>query len=301
MVYLYYCPQMADLAGEITRQNPGVLCREIQWADFKDGFPNLKLKAVDDIQNQDVAFLASFDSPGEIFRQLSVIYEIPRALVRSFKVLLPFYPTGTMERVTEPGEIATAATLARMLSATPHTMSGPTQLVIFDIHAPQERFYFSDSIIPRLESAVPLLINRLETVDDVAIAFPDDGAVKRFGKLLSEYDSIVCHKVREGNQRVVTVKEGDPAGKHVVIVDDLVMTGGTLLECRKALADKGAEQVSAYVSHGVFPRESWKKFPDAGFSRFWLTDSCPATVQVIRNIPPFEILSLGESLGHLIG
>lgn len=43
---------------------------------------------------------------------------------------------------------------------------------------------------------------------------------------------IVCAKVREGNQRIVRIKEGDPQGRHVVIVDDLVQSGGTLIECQ---------------------------------------------------------------------
>lgn len=43
---------------------------------------------------------------------------------------------------------------------------------------------------------------------------------------------IVCAKVREGDQRIVRIKEGDPRGRHVVIVDDLVQSGGTLIECQ---------------------------------------------------------------------
>ena len=60
---------------------------------------------------------------------------------------------------------------------------------------------------------------------------------------------------------------------------------------------QGAEAVSAYVTHGVFPRESWHRFikcngtPDA-FKYFWITDSCPRTVAAVRGQQPFEVLSL---------
>ena len=93
-------------------------------------------------------------------------------------------------------------------------------------------------------------------------------------------------------------------GKHVVIVDDLVQSGGTLIECHKVLADMGATKVSAYVTHGVFPNRSFEKFQKAseeggassGFTHFFLTDSCPQTVAAIGNRPPFEILSLSGSI-----
>jgi len=60
--------------------------------------------------------------------------------------------------------------------------------------------------------------------------------------------------------REVTIVDGDPDGRHVVIVDDLIMTGGTVLECVNVMKKNGAVKVSAYVTHAVFPQESWRKF-----------------------------------------
>ncbi|KAK2075996.1 hypothetical protein QBZ16_001332 [Prototheca wickerhamii] len=87
-------------------------------------------------------------------------------------------------------------------------------------------------------------------------------------------------------------------GRHVVIVDDLVQSGGTLLECQRLLFDHGAEAVSAYATHGVFPREAWKLFePADGLAGFkyeyvWITDSCPETAEAVRDQAPFELLTL---------
>lgn len=55
-------------------------------------------------------------------------------------------------------------------------------------------------------------------------------------------------------------QEGDCKGKDVIIVDDLVQTGGTLYECGQALRGYGARSISAYVTHAVFPGEAWKRF-----------------------------------------
>jgi phosphoribosylpyrophosphate synthetase len=173
-------------------------------------------------------------------------------------------------------------------------------VVIYDIHALQERFYFENSVIPRLESAIPLLKKRIQELPDLTIVFPDQGAWKRFGGFFEHYPVVVCHKVRNGSRREVQIKEGDPRGQHALIIDDLVMTGGTLRECQKALVKAGAEAVSAYVTHGVFPAESWRKFTHAGFTHFWVTDSCPRTAARLEDLPPFEILSLAEALVALV-
>ncbi|XP_010251113.1 PREDICTED: ribose-phosphate pyrophosphokinase 4 isoform X1 [Nelumbo nucifera] len=305
-VCLFYCAETKALAERVAAESDAIELRSITWRTFEDGFPNLFITNAHGIRGQHVAFLASFSSPGVIFEQLSVIYALPKLFVSSFTLVLPFFPTGTSERMEEEGDVATAFTLARILSNIPISRGGPTSLVIFDIHALQERFYFGDNILPYFESGVPLLKNRLQQLpdsDNISIAFPDDGAWKRFHRQLQHFPTIVCNKVREDDQRIVRLKEGDPRGRHVVIVDDLVQSGGTLIECQKMLAAHGASKISAYVTHGIFPNRSWERFqhdsggsPDNGLAYFWITDSCPLTVKEVKNRRPFEVLSLAGSI-----
>ena len=141
---------------------------------------------------------------------------------------------------------------------------------------------------------------------------------------------------------------GQPKGRHVVIVDDLVQTGGTLIECARvsgsienytiqfstisinllntvyyyndsslkylkyiihklyknrfqALYAAGATRISAYVTHAVFPRDSWKKFTEPGvdFSNFWITDSLPHA-PMLAQYPPFSLLSLADSISDVL-
>ncbi|ESR51511.1 Ribose-phosphate pyrophosphokinase 3 [Citrus sinensis] len=309
-VCLFYCPETHSLAERVAAQSDAIELRSINWRKFKDGFPNLFIPNAHGIRGQHVAFLASFSSPGKIFEQLSVIYALPKLFVSSFTLVLPFFPTGTSERMEDEGDVATAFTLARILSNIPTSRGGPTSLVTFDIHALQERFYFGDTILPCFESAIPLLLNRLQQLpdsDNISIAFPDDGAWKRFHKQLQHFPMIVCNKVRDGNQRIVRIKEGDPRGRHIVIVDDLVQSGGTLIECQKVLAAHGAAKISAYVTHGIFPNASWERFeqdtggkPESGLTYFWISDSCPVTVKEVMSKPPFEVLSLAGSIASAL-
>ncbi|GAX86147.1 hypothetical protein CEUSTIGMA_g13560.t1 [Chlamydomonas eustigma] len=232
---LFYAPETEELAKKVAAQNSNIELGKCRWRKFADGFPDLFVENATAIRNKHVAFLASFHNPSVIFEQMSVIYALPRLFVGSFTLVLPFFPTGTLERclllgtsrnmiaeypyiltcqVETEGDVATAFTLARILTNVPPSRGGPTSLVIFDIHALQ-----------------------------ITIAYPDEGAHKRFHLAFKAegFQEVICTKVRDGAKRIVRVKEGNPAGRHVVIVDDLVQSGGTLIECQSVLAQMGAK------------------------------------------------------------
>ena len=214
---LFFAREMETLAKEVrslSTDHP-IELGEIEWKDFPDSWPNIFIRHSERIRDSHVLFLASLHNPAAIFEQISLLQHLPKYLCRSLKVLLPYFPTGTMERIQIQGEIATAYSLAQMLSSIPLTRTGPSEVVIFDIHALQNQFYFSSDIIVRLESTVPLLLDQL-TVDgqretNYAIAFPDDGAHKRFSHMFDglQYPILICSKIRqEDDKRLTTIKEG---------------------------------------------------------------------------------------------
>jgi len=307
---LFYCPQMEDLAKRIfdASKSSGVNLKlgQINWQKFADGFPDNMIVNAGKIKTSDVIFLASFDTPATIFNQLSVIYALPRYLARSLKVVLPYYPTGTMERIETQGQIATAMTLARMLSAIPLTQTGPAQIIIFDIHALQEQFYFSDQVLVRLETAINL-INARCPKSQFAVAFPDEGARKRFARFFPGYYQIICDKIRDGDDRHITIKEGNPDGRKIILIDDLIQTGGTLRKCAEKLIEKGAKVILAYAPHGVFPGDSWQKFRFSSIKKIFITDSIPRKMleypkqydsDLIKK--QFETLSLAPLISKII-
>eukprot|EP00126_Sphaerothecum_destruens_P015864 Sdes_comp9933_c0_seq1m1481 len=131
------CSSVQDSPPNLMReyQRPVIWNDYFRWEKFSDGFPNLFIDNVQELAGRDVIFIASFHSPELIFEQLSMIYCLPGYLIRSFKLVLPYFPTGTMERVDIEGQIVTAKVLARLLSVIPMCSNGPPQIVIYDIHA----------------------------------------------------------------------------------------------------------------------------------------------------------------------
>lgn len=270
----------------------------IAWEEFSDGSPNNSFEKPDDIKGSDVFFIANFEDTNKIFNRLGPIYALPHYGAKSLTVFIPYFPTATMERVGEPGQIATAKTLMRMLNAIPHCHgSGPARVIIYDIHSLAVQHFHGDGIIVELQSVIPFFLQQLEgphESEKFVFAFPDDGAKKRFHTFFPD-PCVICSK---DENRHVTIKEGSQLidGNHIIIIDDMVRNGDTIINCAAVLKHYGASAVSAYVTHGVFPKNSWYKFCNPNFTHFWVTDSCEAA-RNIKYVPEYvENVTEGELL-----
>lgn len=303
---LLHAPQMAEVATKIHAADPDIALGAIDWNRFPDGFPNIFIHDKGVLKSKHVSFLACFDRPEVIFEQMSVIYDLADFKPRSFRILLPYFPTGTMERVDTEGQVATAATLAQMISAVAPAGPGNVPLYIWDVHALQIRHYFGQHVAPTFKTGTRQLKTALGAAE-VSIVFPDEGAWKRFKTMFSDengkpqYPFVVCRKVRgAGDKRDVTIAEGDPSGKRAVVIDDLIHSGGTILECAAALRTAGAASVEVYATHGVMENDAWEKFMKAGLNGVWITDSCPTTAAKVDGKGPFKVLTLTNSIVNAI-
>lgn len=294
-------PAFSKCAARIASRSQGrVKHATVEWKTFPDKYPNIYVKDADALAGNNVVFLTSLYKPECLFEQVSVLYSLPRFLVNSLTVILPYFPTGTMERIDDEGQIATAKVMSRILSSMPLTRCGPATLVTYDIHALQNRFYFGDNVMPRIHTCLPLMMDEAERLDDVVVAFPDDGSFKRFHKHTRNKPNIVMTKVRQGDKRIVKLKEGvDPTGKHVILVDDVGHTGGTLLESAQILRDKGAHAVSAFVTHGAFPDRAWQRLQDSPLlDTVWMTESIPEKCSEIaqHGATKFKVIPLDAQI-----
>ena len=240
-------------------------------------------------------FLASFHNNDVTLSQFSVMISLLQSFVKSLTVVLPYYPTGTMERVVTEGQVATANTYAQLFSNLP-SCGRPTRVMVYDLHTLQNRFYLHGNSIASLQTTIPVLLEVLKDSHIDCVAFPDDGAAKRFGHMFEGFPTVICGKVRVGDERRITIQDGDPKGRNIVIVDDLVQTGGTLYECGLALKRSGALGVSAFVAHAVFPGDAWKRFLRGGdrhvFDTFWVTNSIPTRIKDLPEGDVYQTLDL---------
>ena len=304
-------PTVETLAENYIAHNSGCRKGMVVWDKFPDTQPNIRFEPITQLEDKRIVFFMSLYDTSNLFAQLSVIKVLPRQFIKSLDIYICYYSVGTMERVDEEGILATGDTMANIISSCMESSKeGKPTIHIYDIHTLQNRFIGFDynKVQVKLHSGIPLLKNFIGS--DSIIVFPDDGAYKRFGKDFNTYKIIVCSKVRDGGKRNITIKDKinfpldetklDLDKIEVVIVDDLVQSGGTLIECKKALNKLSYNKISAYATHSVFPNNGWKKIIDNGFCHFYTTNSVPEITDGLEKLDeqpeftnsPFIILNL---------
>jgi adenine phosphoribosyltransferase len=272
----------------------------VNWNYFPDGWPNITFEPSITMVNKDIVFIMNIAIKEIFLEQLVLLLVLPRQLINSLTIVVPYLGPATHERVDYSGQLATVEPVLKILSSCiPMTKTGPPILRIFDIHALQIRFYINDNTTMKLMSAIPVLLNYLASKEErYIIAYPDDGAYKRFRYFFDDFPQIICSKIRDGDTRNITIGNLPTIDlKNVIIIDDLVQSGETLLSCAKSLKLRGFETISAYVTHAVFPKNAWKKFADSDvINEFIITNTNPGVSDKLAGIKPFVVLDVQTHL-----
>ena len=286
-------PRFEHLVDDLVIRNPEILRKwKLDYKKFPDGTPNFFIHDVKtDIEHQDVTYIGDFSSLDTLVEQYALIRWLIDYYADKIRVIIPYFPVGTMERISKKWEIATASYVADILSHLPPTRNSKPSIHTFDIHALSERFFF-DSF--HVNAELHTTTSLLDIPDGSAVAFPDDGAAKRFKENFPEsVDKIICIKVRgEGEEREITLKEWDPLGKDVILVDDLIQTGGTLREAARMLKVKWAHSVRAFAPHGVFPDDSHIALASE-LDELIVTDTIPTNIERAKSIANMRVISIG--------
>jgi ribose-phosphate pyrophosphokinase len=294
MKTLFSHPNFDDLASEITGQYPEIKKWNMQFTHFADEWPNISFQNVEnEIEEREVYYLADMSKPGLVFENVAIFQALTRYFAQKVHVILPFYPVGTMERVSVEWEVATAKTFARILSSTPRAQDAITTFHTFDIHDVRERFYTSDEISFRLHSMMDELKKRISL--DTIIVFPDEGAKKRFANAFWGYEVVHASKVRLWEKREITIENISLEWKKVCIVDDLIQSGGTLIQTALKLKEMWAAHISAFATHGVFVKDALENLTQH-FDSVITTDTIPKNNQYLEEYGNLEILSIKQTI-----
>jgi ribose-phosphate pyrophosphokinase len=218
------------------------------------------------------------------------LYDLACGLVAGgayrLRIVIPFFGYSTMERSVRTGEIVTAKTRARLLSSVPMASRG-TQVFLLDLHVAAIAHYFEGGIRPIHvygKSLVTAAARRLGGADFV-LACTDAGRAKWVESLANDLQvaAAFVYKRRHDDATEVTGVSAQVSGKRVVIYDDMIRTGGSLINAARAYLDSGASAIDAIATHGLFPGDSLSRLERSGlFGRIVVTDSHPRAV-ALRN------------------
>ena len=222
-------------------------------------------------------------------------------------IVMPFFGYSTMERSVLPGEIVTAKTRARLLSSIPLASRG-TQVFLLDLHVASIAHYFEGGIRPIHVYGKSLVIAAARRLggDSFVLACTDAGRAKWVESLANDLEvpaAFVYKRRLDGEQTEVTGVSAQVGGKRVVIYDDMIRTGGSLINAARAYRDAGATNIDAIATHGLFPGDSLAKLRATGlFGKIVVSDSHPRAVDLASQAPDFlEVDSTAQLLTeHLI-
>ncbi len=246
---------------------------------FPDGERYLRLRSSP--AGQDVALLGGTISDADTLELYDLACGIVEAGARSLSLVIPYFGYATMERAALPREIVTAKTRARLLSSIPAPGSG-ARVLLLDLHTEGIPFYFEGALRPIHLYAKPVVLEAVRRLTSgsaaFAIACTDAGRAKWVESMANDLGvpAAFVFKRRTASGTEVTAVSAQVEGRHVVIYDDLIRTGGSLLNAARAYRAAGAARISAVATHGIFPGEALPRLQQSGlFDKIVVTDSHP--------------------------
>lgn len=254
----------------------------VERKSFPDGERYLRIAS--EVWGRDVVLLGGTPSDLDWLEVYDLGCAISRAGARSLSIVMPYFGYATMERATLPGEVVTAKTRARLVSAIPPCEAG-TRVFLFDLHTDGIEFYFGDAHVTHHVYGAPVVTRAIGAAmqgRDYVLGATDAGRAKWVQSLAHDLgvEPAFVYKRRDSSSGdlAVTGVNADVRGREVMIYDDMIRTGGSLLQAARAYRDAGATAVHAIASHLVLPGESLTKLRAAGvLSRVLGTDSHPAS------------------------
>lgn len=216
---------------------------------------------------------STFAPADNLMELLLTIDAARRASAKQIVVVIPYYGYARQDRKDRPRVSIGAKLVANLL-----TSAGANRIATMDLHADQIQGFF-DIPLDHLHSSavfVPELI-RLN-LENLAIAAPDMGGARRarFYATHTKADMILIDKHRERANQVASMEViGEVAGKNVVIVDDIIDTGGTLCKAADHLMDQGAKSVRAMITHPLLSGKAIEKIEASKLTELIVTDTIP--------------------------
>ena len=254
----------------------------------------------ENIRGEDVFIIQSTSHPANdhLMELLITIDAARRGSAKRITAVIPYYGYARQDRKTGPRTPITAKLVANLI-----TSAGADRVLTMDLHAGQIQGFF-DIPVDNL-FATPIFARhikkKIKSKNIICVA-PDVGGTERaraLGKLLNVGLAIVDKRRPKPGQSQVMNVIGDVKGKICIIVDDIIDSGGTIINAAKALKKRGAKEVYVYITHGVLSGDAVKKIKASVIKNLVVTDTIDNN-QKIKGVKNIEVLSISGLMGEAI-
>ena len=285
-----------ELACEIG-QALGVELGRAMIKQFADG--EIYLQIQENVRGADVFIVQPTCTPVDrhLMELLLMMDALKRASAERITAVLPYYGYARQDRKDKPRVPISARLVAALLET-----AGADRVLTLDLHAAQIQGFF-DIPVDHL-FATPVLIEYFKSLNipDLTVVSPDAGGVERaraFAKRLSSPLAIIDKRREEANVAEVMNVVGEVDGRHCLLADDLIDTGGTLVKGAEALMEKGAASVSACATHAVLSGDAVSRIEASCLKEVVITNSIPLSEEA-RKSTRIKSLSVAKLLAEAI-
>jgi len=255
----------------------------------------------ENVRGEDVFVVqsTSFPANDNLMELLICIDALKRASARRITAVVPYFGYARQDRKPGPRTPISAKLVANLI-----THAGADRVLAVDLHAGQIQGFFdipTDNLY-----AAPVMAADIQARygdQDLMVVSPDVGGVVRARALAKRLDNaplaiVDKRRDRPGESEVMNII-GDVQGRHCILIDDIVDSGGTLCNAAQALLDQGASSVAAYITHGVLSGSAVARVDKSALKELVITDSIRATDDAVDS-DRIRILTIAPLIGEAV-
>ncbi|MBM74748.1 MAG: ribose-phosphate pyrophosphokinase [Proteobacteria bacterium] len=270
----------------------------VEYATFPDGERYYRIQS--SVRGQEVLLLSGAYDNDSLMESYDLACGLIQEGALKLNLIIPYFGYSTMERAVLKGEIVTAKNRARMLSSIPRAAQGNT-IYLVDLHTGGLEHYFEGGLEVRHLYAKEIILSAIKDLggEDFVLGSTDAGRAKWVESLSNDIgvDAAFVYKKRiSGDQTSVTAISANVLERNVVIYDDMIRTGGSLIGAAKAYLESGAKSVFAVTTHGLFSKNAIERIKASGvINKITTTDSHPNSTDLID-----DCFLIGCSLDNIL-
>ncbi|MFD1293003.1 ribose-phosphate pyrophosphokinase [Lutibacter holmesii] len=285
---IFACRQSRALAEKIA-ECYGSELGNVEISKFSDG--EFQPALVESVRGRRIFIIGStFPNSDNLMEMLLMLDAAKRASARHITAVMPYFGWARQDRKDRPRVAIGAKLVANLLQA-----AGATRIMTMDLHADQIQGFFEKPVDHLYASTIFLPYLKELKLENLTVASPDMGGSKRayaYSKYL-ESDVVICYKQRLKANVIDTMELiGEVEGRHVILVDDMIDTGGTLAKAANVMMEKGALSVRAVCTHPLLSGEAYEKIENSQLLELIVSDTIPlkresSKIKVVSCAPLF--------------